>query len=64
MSFQRMDSTFTGYGCAINGKQNTIALTKSDDKKWKASFTFDRCKTDQIMLAVTWIGTKWMWISE
>jgi hypothetical protein len=50
MAFQRMDDSFARYGASINDNDKTIALTKTDDKKWKANFTFQRTGPDQLIL--------------
>jgi uncharacterized membrane protein YphA (DoxX/SURF4 family) len=50
VSFQRMDDSFAGYGAAINSNEKTIALTKSSDKNWKGSLTFQRVGEDQLIL--------------
>src|SRR5579864_3108912 len=50
MSFQRMDDTFASYGAAIDASQNTLSLTKSNDKTWKANFKFQRPAQDQLIV--------------
>jgi uncharacterized membrane protein YphA (DoxX/SURF4 family) len=50
VAFQRMDDSFARYGAAINGKDKTIALTKDNDKNWKANFTFQRVGENELML--------------
>jgi hypothetical protein len=50
MAFQRTDDSFAPYGASINLPNRTLALTKSDDKNWKASFTFQRPAGDQLIL--------------
>src|SRR5258708_21684663 len=40
MAFQRTDDSFVPYGASVNLPERTLALTKSDDKNWTASFTF------------------------
>jgi uncharacterized membrane protein YphA (DoxX/SURF4 family) len=47
MAFQRLDNTFASYGASVNLSDRTLALTKSDDKNWRASFTFQRPAGDQ-----------------
>jgi uncharacterized membrane protein YphA (DoxX/SURF4 family) len=49
-AFQRMDDTFARYGATINGGEKTIALTKGDDKNWKANFTFQRVGENELIL--------------
>jgi uncharacterized membrane protein YphA (DoxX/SURF4 family) len=50
VQFQRMDDSYAGFGSSINDKDKTLTLTKGNDKNWKASFTFDRPATDQVIL--------------
>ena len=50
MAFQRMDDSFAPYGASVNLPERTLALTKSDDKNWRASFTFQRPAGDQLIL--------------
>jgi hypothetical protein len=50
MAFQRLDDTFAPYGASVNLPEKTIALTKSDDNNWRASFTFKRPAGDQLIL--------------
>lgn len=50
MVFQRMDDSLARYGVSINAKDNTLALTKDDDKSWKASFVFQRPTPERLIL--------------
>jgi hypothetical protein len=50
MAFQRMEDSFARYGASIKMNDGTLALTKDDDKKWKAQFNFRREAPDQLML--------------
>jgi len=50
MAFQRLDNTFASYGASVNLPERTLALTKSDDKNWRANFTFQRPAGDQLIL--------------
>jgi hypothetical protein len=50
MAFQRIDDSFASYGASVNLPEKTLALTKSDDKNWTASFTFQRPAGDQLIL--------------
>jgi len=50
MAFQRTDDSFAPYGASVNLPERTLALTKSDDKNWRASFTFQRPAGDQLIL--------------
>jgi hypothetical protein len=49
-AFQQMDDSLTYYGASINVSAKTLALTKKSDKKWKASFTFQRPAPDRLTL--------------
>jgi uncharacterized membrane protein YphA (DoxX/SURF4 family) len=50
MSFQRIDESYDGHGATINTQDKTLALTKNDDKNWKATFKYDRPTPDQLIL--------------
>ena len=50
MAFQRLDDSFAPYGASVNLQEKTLALTKKDDKNWKASFTFQRPAGNQLIL--------------
>jgi len=50
MAFQRIDDSFASYDASVNLPDKTLALTKSDDKNWTASFTFQRPAGDQLIL--------------
>ncbi len=50
MAFQRLDDSIVPYGASVNLPERTLALTKSDDKNWTASFTFQRPAKDQLIL--------------
>jgi hypothetical protein len=50
MAFQRLDDSFDPYVASVNLPEKTLALTKSDDKNWRASFTFQRPARDQLIL--------------
>jgi uncharacterized membrane protein YphA (DoxX/SURF4 family) len=50
MAFQRMDDTMARYGASISTNDNTLKLTKDDDKNWKASFVFQRPASDRLIL--------------
>jgi hypothetical protein len=50
MAFQRTDDTFAPYGASVNLPERTLALTKSDDKNWRASFTFQQPAGDRLIL--------------
>lgn len=48
--FQRMDDSFAAYDSSINMNDKTLALTKGEDKNWRASFTFQRPAQDELIL--------------
>jgi hypothetical protein len=50
LAFQRTDDSIAPYGASVNLPGRTLALTKSDDKNWTASFTFQRPAGDQLIL--------------
>jgi uncharacterized membrane protein YphA (DoxX/SURF4 family) len=50
MAFQRMDDSFAFYNLSANMNDKTLELTKGDDKRWKATFTFQRPAQDQLIL--------------
>ena len=50
MVVQSTDESFDPYGASVNLQEKTLALTKSDDKNWTASFTFQRPAADQLIL--------------
>jgi len=47
---QGVDDSFTGYSASINAKDKTIALSKADDKNWKAQFTFEQPAENELIL--------------
>jgi hypothetical protein len=50
MAFQRMDDSLERYASHVDAKQNSLELTKEDDKNWKASFAFQRPTPEQLTL--------------
>jgi hypothetical protein len=48
INFQRMDDSFVGYGATINLNDRTIALTKANDRNWRAKFNFQHPAPDQL----------------
>ena len=48
--FQRMDDSFSGYDCTVDAKNSTMALTDSDNKKWKATLHYQRPAPDRLLL--------------
>ncbi len=49
-AFQKMDESLVRYGATIDTKDNTLKLTKNDDKDWKADFTYTRPAPDRLVL--------------
>jgi len=49
-AFQKMDESLARFGAAIDTKDNSLKLTKNDDKDWKASFTYTRPSPDRLVL--------------
>jgi uncharacterized membrane protein YphA (DoxX/SURF4 family) len=49
-AFERMDETFARYSATIDINNQTLGLTKNDDKNWKADFHFQRAAQDQLTL--------------
>jgi len=49
-AFQKMDESLARFGAAIDTKDNTLKLTKNDDKDWKASFAYTRPAPDRLVL--------------
>lgn len=50
LAFQRMDDSFARYRVSIDVHNKTLALTKDDDKNWKARFSFQRQAQDELIL--------------
>jgi hypothetical protein len=50
MAFQRMDDSFVPYEASVNLPERTLALTKKDDKNWRANFTFQQLAGDRLIL--------------
>lgn len=48
MAFQRMDNSLVRYGAKID--DDTLAMTKDDDKNWKASFRYQHPVREQLIL--------------
>ena len=49
-AFQKMDESLARFGASIDTKDNTLKLTKNDDKDWKASFVYTRPAPDRLVL--------------
>jgi uncharacterized membrane protein YphA (DoxX/SURF4 family) len=50
VSFQRMDESIANFPASLNASAKTLTLSKTDDKKWKAHFTFARDAQDRMTL--------------
>ena len=50
MAFQRMDDSFARCVASLNVKDNTLELTRDDDKNWKANLRFQRVAENQLTL--------------
>jgi len=50
VSFQRTDDSFARYNVSIDIYNHALVLTKVNSKTWKASFTFQRPREDQLTL--------------
>ena len=48
MTFQRMDDSLARYSADINSKDQTLVLTKTDDKNWRANFTYKPGPNDHL----------------
>ena len=48
--FQRTDDSFDHYGAALDVGRRTVALTKGNSRTWKANFTFNQPKPEQMIL--------------
>jgi hypothetical protein len=48
--FQRTDDSFDHYGVTLDVGRHSIDLTKGNSKTWKANFTFNRPKPEQLFL--------------
>ena len=53
MAFERMDDSLARFHARISAKDQTLTLTKNDDKNWQAHFTYNMKRTR----AITW---RWM----
>src|SRR5579863_586947 len=47
---QRMDDLLTGYSASLDAQKNTLALTTSSDKNWRATFSYIRPDEDDLIL--------------
>src|SRR5687767_312796 len=56
--FQRTDDSFAHYEASVDTSSRAVALTKRDERPWRASFTFGRPSRDQVVLDGTMDGYK------
>lgn len=47
-AFQLMDDSLVRYGVVLNAKDQTLVLSKREDKNWKANFTYKRGPSDHL----------------
>jgi uncharacterized membrane protein YphA (DoxX/SURF4 family) len=47
---QRMDDALTEYSASLDAQKNTLALTTSSDKNWRATFSYIRPDEDDLIL--------------
>ncbi|HKQ72357.1 MAG TPA: DoxX family protein [Blastocatellia bacterium] len=57
-TFQRMDDTFARFGSKINMETKSLTLTKQDDPKWTATFSFQQPAADRMILQGEMDGKK------
>src|SRR5262245_3105779 len=50
VTFQRMDDTFARFGSKIDTETKSLTLSKRDDPKWTASFSFQQLASDRMIL--------------
>ena len=50
MSFQRPDDSVVNYAVVIKASEKTMAITKPNDKNWKATLAFQRAGADRLTL--------------
>jgi hypothetical protein len=48
--FQRTDDSFVHYGAVLDVGRHTLAMTKGNSRNWKAVFTLQRPKPEQVVL--------------
>lgn len=58
VSFQRMDDTFARFGSKIDIEAKSLTLTKNEDPKWTATFSFQQPAADQMILEGEMDGKK------
>ena len=47
-AFQKMDDSLAWYSVTLNSKDQSLSLTKRDDKNWKANLTYKRGPNDRL----------------
>ena len=55
---EQWDDSRKGYDATVDEKKNSIVMSKPDDKKWQASFTYTRQAPDQLRLDGVYSGHK------
>jgi hypothetical protein len=55
---QQMDETLTGYSASLDAHKNTLSLTTSSDKNWRADFVYGRPDENDLILDGTVNGHK------
>ncbi len=50
ITFQLVDDTFLRYGASVDNNEGRIALSKGNDKNWKANLAFQRAGQDRLTL--------------
>jgi len=58
VTFQRMDDTFARFGSKIDMETKSLTLSKRDDPKWTASFSFQQPAADRMALQGEMDGKK------
>jgi hypothetical protein len=58
VTFQRMDDTFARFGSKIEMETKSLTLSKRDDPKWTASFSFQQGASDRMALQGEMDGKK------
>jgi len=58
VTFQRMDDTFARFGSKIDIETKSLTLSKRDDPKWTATFSFQQPAADRMVLQGEMDGKK------
>jgi hypothetical protein len=56
ITFQRMDDALTTYAASVDPVRRSLALSRRDDKDWKASFVFEQPSPKELVLDGTLDG--------